>query len=127
MSNVAQVRAAILAKLQGVTGIGKAHDYERFSRTEKEFQDLYKDTADNRIRGWNFYREATSERDLDNGSVRRGQTRPGLATSSQAASTRRRRSCDARVRAVGLRGRRSLASAARRERSRARAAARFCA
>lgn len=70
MATVAQIRAAILAKLQGVTGIGKVYDYERFAKTEKEFQTLYKDT-DNRIRGWNFFRFATDERDLDIGEVRR--------------------------------------------------------
>lgn len=71
MATVAQIRAAILAKLQGVAGIGQVHDYERFAKTEKEFQDLYKDVTDNRIRGWNFYRASTAERDLDLGEVRR--------------------------------------------------------
>ncbi len=74
MSTVAQIREAIRVKIAAVANVGKVHDYERFSKAEKNFQDLYKDTADNRIRGWNFYREATSERDLDNGSVRRVHT-----------------------------------------------------
>lgn len=71
MSTVAQIRAAILAKLLAVAGIGRVHDYERFAKTEKEFQDLYRDAASGRIKGWNFYRLSTAERDLDLGGVRR--------------------------------------------------------
>lgn len=71
MATVAQIRAAIKAKLQGVAGIGQVHDYERFAKTEKEFQDLYKDAVSGRILGWNFYRQSTAERDLDLGEVRR--------------------------------------------------------
>lgn len=74
MATVAQIRAAIKAKLAAVNGIGQVHDYERFAKTEKEFQDLYKDVTDNRIRGWNFYRTSTAERDLDLGEVRRLHT-----------------------------------------------------
>ena len=71
MASLSAIRAAIKTKLGAVAGIGKVHDFERFSKAEKDFQDLYKDISDNRIRGWNFYRESTIERDLDNGSVRR--------------------------------------------------------
>jgi hypothetical protein len=71
MATVAQIRAAILAKLQAVANIGKVHDYERFAAREADMQALYKDATDGRIRGWNFYRTATAERDLDLGEVRR--------------------------------------------------------
>lgn len=71
MATVAQIRAAIKAKLAAVTGIGQVHDYERFAKTEREFQDLYKDATSGRVKGWNFYRAATAERDLDVGEVRR--------------------------------------------------------
>lgn len=74
MSTVAQIREAIRTKLAAVANVGPVHDFERFARTEKEFQDLYKDGASGRIKGWNFYREATAERDLDSGSVRRVHT-----------------------------------------------------
>lgn len=70
MATVAQIREAIRVKLAGVAGIGKVHDYERFAAREADFQALYKDT-DNRIRGWNFYREATREQDLNYSQVRR--------------------------------------------------------
>lgn len=71
MATVAQIRAAILAKLQGVTGIGKVHDYERFAANEKDFQTLYLDAATTRINGWNFYRVSTREMDIGIGEVRR--------------------------------------------------------
>lgn len=74
MATVAQIREKIRLKLVGVTGIGQVHDYERFSARDADFQALYKDGATNRIKGWNFYREATRELDLDNGEVRRVHT-----------------------------------------------------
>ncbi len=77
MATVAQIRAAIKAKLQGVAGIGQVHDYERYSKTEKEMQDSYRTEVSAgvfRILGWNFYRLATPERDLDLGEVRRLHT-----------------------------------------------------
>lgn len=73
MATVAQIRAAILAKLQGVSGVGKVHDYERFAAREADFQALYKYEVSSgvyRILGWHFYREATREVDLNNGEVR---------------------------------------------------------
>ncbi len=74
MATLSAIRGAIKTKLLAVSGIGKVHDYERYAANDKQFQDLYKDTASNRIKGWNLYREATSERDLYNGSVRRVHT-----------------------------------------------------
>lgn len=74
MATLAQIRAAILAKLQGVTGIGQVHDYERFAAREADFHALYKETATVRINGWNFFRESTREADLNNGEVRRLHT-----------------------------------------------------
>lgn len=71
MATVAQIREAIRVKLAGLSGIGKVHDYERFAADETAFQALYYDTASGRIKGWNFYREATPESDLNNGEVRR--------------------------------------------------------
>ena len=74
MSTVAQIRAQIKAKLAAVAGIGKVHDYERYSKLESDFLSLYKTEVSAgvfRILGWNFYRDATSESDLNNGEVRR--------------------------------------------------------
>jgi hypothetical protein len=74
MATLAQIRAAIKAKLEAVANIGQVHDYERFAAREADFQALYKDATDGRIRGWNFYRVSTPERDLDIGEVRRLHT-----------------------------------------------------
>jgi len=70
MATEAQIRAAILATLSGVTGIGRVHDRERFAAAEKDFASLYVDT-DRRLRGWNFQRVSVVERDLGTGEVRR--------------------------------------------------------
>lgn len=74
MATVAEIREKIHLKLVGVSGIGQVHDYERYSAREADFKTLYKDTSSGRIKGWNLYREATRELDLDNGSVRRIHT-----------------------------------------------------
>lgn len=67
------IRAAIKAKLQGVSEIGQVHDYERFARSEAEFKTLYAATVGGvqRIRGWFLYRESTTRRDSDLGASRR--------------------------------------------------------
>ncbi len=70
MSTQAQRLAAIKAKLEGVSGIGKVHDYERFATREKDFADLYKDVATSRIKGWNIVRTSASRRDLSIGELR---------------------------------------------------------
>lgn len=67
------VRAAIKAKLAGVSGIGVVHDYERFAKDQDAFRALYRDT-DGRVRGWWFDRVGTREVDLDVATVRRIHT-----------------------------------------------------
>ena len=74
MSTVADIREKIRWKLAAVASSGKVHDYERYSSRDADFVTLYKDAATSRIKGWNFYREATREVDLDNGQVRRIHT-----------------------------------------------------
>lgn len=74
MATVAQIRTKIKDKLAAVAGIGKVHDYERYSKLDSDFQALYRTEVSAgvyRILGWNFYREATAESDLNNGEVRR--------------------------------------------------------
>lgn len=63
------IRVAIKAKLQGVTGVGQVHEYERYAKTNSELRALY--ATGTRLHGWHFYREATAEEDLNNGEVRR--------------------------------------------------------
>lgn len=57
MSLIAIIRAAIVATLNTVPGIGKVHDYERYAQAEKAFRDLYQ--SGDRILGWHVRRLAT--------------------------------------------------------------------
>jgi hypothetical protein len=54
MSKLDDIRAAIVAKLQAVTGIGNVHDYERFAVKESEFKTLYQ--SGDHILGWHVRR-----------------------------------------------------------------------
>ena len=61
---VATARAAIVAQLQAIAGIGVVHGYERYAAREGDFRTLY--LADlgggvQQIRGWNVRRTATKE------------------------------------------------------------------
>ena len=57
MTLIATIRAAIVAKLGSVTGIGNIHDYERYAQAEKAFRELYQ--SGDRILGWHVRRLAT--------------------------------------------------------------------
>lgn len=72
--SLATIRAAIKAKLDSVSGIGRVHDYERFAKDASGLLTLYKDSSDGRIRGWWFDRFSTRELDRDTGTVRRIHT-----------------------------------------------------
>lgn len=68
MSTLAQHRAAIVAALASVPGMGIVHDRERYADGNAEFADLYVYTppagstpADPHIRGWWLRRSATAE------------------------------------------------------------------
>ena len=63
MSTLAEIRAAIVAKLQAVPAIGTVHAYERYAKTESEFRELYVSTIGGQalIRGWYLRRMATRE------------------------------------------------------------------
>jgi hypothetical protein len=74
MATLAQIRAAIKATLQGVAGVGQVHEYERYATREKEMRELFLDAGSGRLLGWVFYRERTSEQELDIGEVRRLHT-----------------------------------------------------
>lgn len=71
MADLAAIRAAIKATLESVAGVGKVHDFERYAAREKELRDLYLDTVTGRLTGWVFFRERTTESELDIGEVRR--------------------------------------------------------
>ncbi len=50
------VRAAIVAKLNAVPGIGRVHSYERFAATNAKFVELY--ATGDKILGWHARRVA---------------------------------------------------------------------
>lgn len=58
---LAEIRTEIKNLLETVPGIGKVHDYERWTTDWKTFLSYFKD-ADNRINGWTITRRRTSER-----------------------------------------------------------------
>jgi hypothetical protein len=64
MSEHATIRAAIVAKLQTVSGIGQVYDYERYGKTDKDFREIY--AAKDRVLGWHVRRVARREDALNN-------------------------------------------------------------
>ncbi len=54
------IRAAIKTALEGVSGIGTVHDYERWANDWNDFLALYKTSA-NKINGWTITRQRTTE------------------------------------------------------------------
>src|SRR3990167_6470997 len=59
--SLALIRAENKTILEGIAGIGKVHDYERWSVEWKKFLDQFK-SADGKIKGWTVTREKSSER-----------------------------------------------------------------
>lgn len=57
--SLSAVRAAIVAKLNAVPGIGRVHNYERFAATNSKFIELYAND-DDQILGWHVRRVATA-------------------------------------------------------------------
>lgn len=69
MTAVATIRAAILAKLQGIADIGKVNDFERYADQTSALKAQYVATiaASDQLRGWNIRRVATKEVFVDTG------------------------------------------------------------
>jgi hypothetical protein len=55
---VANILEKITLLLQGVSGIGEVHDYERWSNDWSQFLSLFKD-AEGKINGWMISRKST--------------------------------------------------------------------
>lgn len=58
MSKLADIRAAIVAKLEGIADIGKVHSFERFLKENSKLRELY--VFGDRIQGWNVRRIANT-------------------------------------------------------------------
>ena len=64
MTTAAEIRAAIVARIQSVPDVGIVHDRERYLRAEERFRRLYVVTAPNdseQLRGWWVRRESVRE------------------------------------------------------------------
>lgn len=59
--NAAALRAAIVAKLQAVPGIGVVHDHERYAKAMDSLKALYVPPGESQLRGWFVRRQATAE------------------------------------------------------------------
>lgn len=69
MPTLDQIRGAIVATLEGVSGIGTVHAYERYAREVSKFKELYVSGSGvaARVLGWHVRNVATSEKLLDTG------------------------------------------------------------
>ena len=63
--SLATVRAAIVAKLTAISGIGRVHNYERFATTNSAFAELYASAG--KILGWHVRRVSDETRFLSFG------------------------------------------------------------
>jgi hypothetical protein len=87
MPTVTEIRAAIAAKMNTVADIGRVHDYERWAKRDKDFQDLFLSAG--QIRGWIVRRTATRETSPGIGRfvvTHRWQIRGYMALDDSAAS-----------------------------------------
>lgn len=66
MSEHLTIRAAIIAKLQAVAGIGQVYAFERYAKDDAAFRALY--ATGDRLLGWHVRRVARRE-DADNNEV----------------------------------------------------------
>jgi hypothetical protein len=67
MSNLAPIRAALLALVRAVPDIGQVHDRERYIREEAKFRQLYlvnQASTEPQLRGWWLRRARTQESTL---------------------------------------------------------------
>ncbi len=72
--SAATVRAALVALVASVAGIGRVHDYQRYAREPRDFAEhyLWADVANGgleHIRGWQVSRTSGGERTLGVGRV----------------------------------------------------------
>jgi len=59
MTTLADIRTAIVSKIETVPNVGKVYSYQRFAKNEKDFKALY--MSNNRILGWNVSRSGKRE------------------------------------------------------------------
>lgn len=67
MSTLDEIRTAIKAKMDAVSGVGQVHGYERYAKEASKFSVFYKDETTERILGWHVRRISTRELFVDTG------------------------------------------------------------
>jgi len=77
MVDIDDIRNAIVATMESVTGIGRVHSYQRFASRNSDLSALYEhaDTNGARLHGWHLRRLRTSERPGGDGCRRNIQHR----------------------------------------------------
>jgi hypothetical protein len=70
MATEAQIRAGIIALVEGVSDVGVVHDYIRFTANWSDFLDFFKTTIDGQaqIRGWMLTMERMPNQKMTGGS-----------------------------------------------------------
>lgn len=61
MSTLHDIRAAIVATMQGVAGVGVVHDHEAYAHSMDRLKALYVPAGESQLRGWFVRREAVTE------------------------------------------------------------------
>ena len=87
MPTIAQIRAAIVAKLAAVPEIGVVHDYERWAKREADFAVLY--VSGGQVRGWHVRKLSTRRQSPARGRyivTHRWQIRGFMALDDAAAT-----------------------------------------
>lgn len=72
MSQLAQIRTALVARMSTVPGVGVVHDRERYAREEAKFRQLY--VHGERLCGWWVRRSATQRKSQTIQSINRIDT-----------------------------------------------------
>lgn len=84
MSEHADLRAAIAAKLASVANIGVVHEYERYAKDEANFRALY--AVGDRLSGWHIRRTARRETAVFNEVLTTWEIRGFMALEDAAAT-----------------------------------------
>jgi hypothetical protein len=72
MSSVKAIRAAVLASMRAVPDMGMVHAFERYTRDEARFRELYlfaPAQGEEQLRGWWLRRVSTQETTVSTGTV----------------------------------------------------------
>lgn len=84
MSEHATIRAAIVARLKTVAGIGAVFAFERYAKTDKDFRVIY--AAGEQVLGWHVRRVARREAPANNEVLTTWEIRGFMSLADEAES-----------------------------------------